>query len=264
MAMRLSKLLANSVRGIPANWPAVEVGKKGLVVYGPNGVGKSSLVDAIEFALTTSSSLFESNRLGVDWSKAAPHVRDGDPTITLTVVDGPQEYVVEDGDGPEPVTRWLNLAKRSSFVLRRYMLLRFIVSAPKERYERVEPFLNLHRYGQFESALKNVVDNLVTRSNALLSQQESREQTVREIFRLDANRAINEGALLEQLNEILQQLGLEACCSLEAISQRQLDVSAELGGGERAKRLAALGALKSRAQRLAPLSSLQPDRKSVV
>lgn len=162
--IRLSQLQASSVRGIPTNWPSIDIDRAGLVVYGPNGVGKSSLVDAIEFALTATSSLFETNRLGVDWEKAAPHVRGGDPQISITLNSGGTEYTVSGGAGPEAVSQWLAIAGRSSFVLRRYMLLQFIVSAPKERYDRVTPFLNLRRYSAFEVAVKSLLDDVSTKA----------------------------------------------------------------------------------------------------
>jgi recombinational DNA repair ATPase RecF len=55
----------------------VLIGERGLVVYGPNGVGKSSLVDAIEFALTNDSTLYAEKRQGVNWQVGAPHIRGG-------------------------------------------------------------------------------------------------------------------------------------------------------------------------------------------
>ncbi|OYV84076.1 MAG: hypothetical protein B7X04_01580 [Parcubacteria group bacterium 21-54-25] len=60
--MKIKTLKISSVRGIPREWPTLDVGEKGMVIYGPNGVGKSSVIDAVEFALTGASSLFPETR----------------------------------------------------------------------------------------------------------------------------------------------------------------------------------------------------------
>jgi pimeloyl-ACP methyl ester carboxylesterase len=53
-------------------WPALAIGDKGLVVYGPNGVGKSSIIDALEATIRGQSSLFKDNRAeGVNWDDAS-------------------------------------------------------------------------------------------------------------------------------------------------------------------------------------------------
>ena len=38
--MKLNSLKASSIRGIPKEWPEVSIGNRGLIIYGPNGVGK--------------------------------------------------------------------------------------------------------------------------------------------------------------------------------------------------------------------------------
>ena len=79
--MILKTLKARSVRGIPRNWPDLAIGDRGLVIYGPNGMGKSSIVDALEYAVSSNSSLFSVNRQNVNWENGAPHIRSGEPDI---------------------------------------------------------------------------------------------------------------------------------------------------------------------------------------
>jgi hypothetical protein len=148
--VKLEALKASSVRGIPRDWPKLAIGEKGLIIYGPNGVGKSSVIDAIEFVLTQQSTLFSENRQGVSWETASPHVRDGTSEITITINDNGTQRDVKSGS-PHPTDlsaaacSWLEAAKKSRFVLRRHMLLRFIVRQPAGRYGQLEPFFNMGR-----------------------------------------------------------------------------------------------------------------------
>jgi predicted ATPase len=41
---------------------------------GENGTGKTSFLDALEYSIAGTSSLFGNNRLGVSWELAAPHI----------------------------------------------------------------------------------------------------------------------------------------------------------------------------------------------
>ena len=84
---RLLELKASNLRGLPADWPEVQIGERGLVVYGPNGTGKSSIIDGIEYVLTGNSTLYAQPRQGVNWAAGAPHVRGGRMSATLTVQD---------------------------------------------------------------------------------------------------------------------------------------------------------------------------------
>src|SRR2546422_2265016 len=99
-AMKMVSLKASSVRGIPKDWPELPIKEKGLIVYGPNGVGKSSILDAIEFALSQKSTLFAENRQGVSWESASPHVLHGPTQITVVINDGGMTREINTGAVP--------------------------------------------------------------------------------------------------------------------------------------------------------------------
>src|SRR5713101_4433621 len=123
--MKIKALRARSVRGIPRSWPELPVGERGLIVYGANGVGKSSIIDGFEFGLTQQSTLFQENRLGVSWDAASPHVKDGVSEVTIVLVDGQAEVDVgpgvEDPQLSAEGLQWMETASTSNFVLRRHM-----------------------------------------------------------------------------------------------------------------------------------------------
>jgi predicted ATP-dependent endonuclease of OLD family len=153
----LKRLVVCSVRGIPRSWPELEIGDKGLVTYGGNGVGKSSIVDALEFALSSRSSLYPVHRQQVNWDTGAPHVRDGASDISVEIAIGGQTVSFAPQQDPselrEDQREWVTTAHKATYVLRRHMLLHFIVEEPRSRYVLLEPFMNLAAYKAVEDAL---------------------------------------------------------------------------------------------------------------
>jgi energy-coupling factor transporter ATP-binding protein EcfA2 len=249
--MQLSKLRASSLRGLPADWPEVLIGERGLVIYGPNGVGKSSLVDAIEFALTNDSTLYAEKRQGVNWEAGAPHIRGGRMSVSVTVRDRGQDYVIAPGAAPpEIAAEWCNSAQTSRFVLRRHMLLRFLNAEPRHRYDQLEPFLNLESFLTIENALQGLANAIQTELASKEAMLRGKEQSLRTIFHFQQSDQISEPRLLLTLNIRLGETGLQEIKTLEEIGDLRTKVSNELGGNERDQRLAALHTLKGQAQKL--------------
>jgi RecF/RecN/SMC N terminal domain len=257
--MRLKTLRARSVRGIPRTWPDVPIGPKGLVVYGPNGVGKSSIVDALEFALTSQSSLFPENRQGVSWESAAPHVRHGQPHMAVEIEESGVTTLIDSTTREEgsssAVRDWISVARTANFVLRRHMLLRFISEQPRERYQLLEPFLNLGSYQDMETALRDWSGRLQTNAGIAAGAISQYEHRLRQIFRLSAGATVTQQALLDELNAILANAGLAGCTGFDALEDSKRQVEGNLGGKERSQRLAALGGLKASVQRLGRLDA---------
>jgi recombinational DNA repair ATPase RecF len=135
--VKIERVEIARLREIPGGWPDLVIGDKGLVIYGPNGVGKSSIIDALEATIAGRSTLFANERTGVSWEIAAPHLGGGVPAVTIRgkLSGKPTELTL--GRTPDSdLSDWIKIARTASFVLRRYMLLRFIDAQPKERYEQ--------------------------------------------------------------------------------------------------------------------------------
>jgi energy-coupling factor transporter ATP-binding protein EcfA2 len=253
--MKLVALRARSVRGIPRNWPDLPIGERGMVVYGPNGAGKSSIVDALEFGLTQRSTLYPQNRMNVSWEQGAPHVRDGAPEITLALKDDASRLtVIAPGVSPDAISEegqaWLSAAAKSSFVLRRHMLLRFINEQPRNRYGLLEPFLNLGEFQEIEVGLKDWLNSLETQQITGTTALRMSEEKLRRIFRLDAGVVPTRDNMFGRLNAILLRLQGKPCNDTLDLKARQQWLATEFGGKDRAGRLADLGGLKAQAQRL--------------
>jgi len=210
--MRLSKIEASGVRGIPNGWPSLPIGERGLILYGPNGTGKTSLVDAIEFLITRRSTLFAENRAGVSWAIGRQHVQARRVGANLTVSNGATTWDIQfDKAPPLPIAAWCEAASSSSFLLRRYMLLRFIEAAPKGRYEQLEPFLNLKDFIELEERLSSTTSSIDTKRSVLKAQIASSTQAIRNSFDLSHTEPVTLVDILEKINAKLTVLGVTKC-----------------------------------------------------
>jgi energy-coupling factor transporter ATP-binding protein EcfA2 len=249
--MKLTKLKASSLRGLPAGWPEVEIGERGLVVYGPSGTGKSSLIDCIEFVLKGQTTLFAQTRQGVNWQIGAPHIRGGTMSAEITVKNAGREHTIVGGSSPPAdVAAWCNQAARSGFVLRRHMLLRFIDTEPRIRYSQIEPFLDLREFLKVETALIALVASAQTTLTTREASRAAKEQHIRTVFGLEQRDAITEAALLAKLNIRLVEAGLSGITGVTNLEATEAKVNKDLGGNTKEARLAALLLLKGHAQRL--------------
>lgn len=249
--MKITNLKLNSLRGIPSGWPALQIGERGLVVLGPNGAGKSSIVDGLEFAITNSSSLFSENRSGVSWNTASPHIMGGKLKVDLTLKFNGQDYILTTASKPAgEVSKWLGEAAKSRFVLRRHMLLKFIEGTPKDRYSRLEPFLNLQQFIELESSLEQISGAMKTAAVAAEAAASKVEQKLRAVFSLADDTDVSEDCLFDILNMSLSKLSIGALENNSNFEQVESLVDAELRGYAQDTRLSSLQNLKTELQKL--------------
>lgn len=250
--MRITQLTAQSLRGIPAAWPAVDFREGGLIIYGPNGVGKSSLIDALEFALSGRSTLYAAGRQGVNWAAGAPHVRGGQMKVSAVLTEAGQEYVLTPGEPPPAaISGWCDLAAKSGFVLRRHMLLNFVDAEPRHRYDRLEPFLNLGPFLAFETALQHAASQAELGVTTTETQLRTKEQVIRAVFKVAPDGTVDEAAVLNAINSVLAEANMAAIGSLAEVATIKESIEVELGGSAVDTRLSTLHALRGQAQRLA-------------
>jgi recombinational DNA repair ATPase RecF len=257
--VKLKRVEIARLRGIPGDWPAVEIGEKGLIIYGPNGVGKSSIIDALEATIKGSSSLFAHTRAGVNWDTASPHVKGGDRSCTVHGISEGKAQAVTLGENPAPeLSDWINAACNASFVLRRYMLLQFIDAEPRARYEQIEPFLNLANFAELERGLKGIVVDLETRIASAQTKVAGAAQVIRQTFGLFRNDSAQRANLLALLQTKLANAGLPAMNS-DVLDLPKLSslLVAELGGETTSQKIVSLGVMKHQAQQLTSASVLR-------
>jgi energy-coupling factor transporter ATP-binding protein EcfA2 len=167
----LKELKVKHTRGIVNS--DVPLNRNGLVIWGSNGTGKSSFVDALEFALTKSGGSLEKRGTGINWTRHGAHIpvttpddakegakapRTKKPAIELVLdVDGTAITVksgkLDDPELPESVRVYLAAASNFPFVLRRRQLLDFLDATPADRYKQFRRLVNAEAFTAFVTSL---------------------------------------------------------------------------------------------------------------
>ena len=136
---------------------AFDPAKKIVIIFGENGTGKSTIVDAIDFVCNQSFGSLDQKSVG--GKKHELIVSLNKPVNDLKVVlqcgtDTWQSGIVKS----KPSTSGSG-QKLSVQILRRSDILKFIDGEPKQRYEKLQPFIALPRCEKNESALRNGIKN---------------------------------------------------------------------------------------------------------
>ena len=146
-------------------------------ICGPNGTGKSGIVDAIEFVLTGDvSRLSGPGTGGLSVKKHAPHVKERDDprqarvrlrayvpslgksmTIERTVANAANYSV--DPDEPDIKAVIEEIQTHPEFALSRREIIRYILAEPNKRSTDVQALLRLSEVEETRRALTTVANN---------------------------------------------------------------------------------------------------------
>ena len=164
MIIGISRIEVEGFRGITRACVLPLEGKS-LLLFGENGTGKSSFVDALERLFTGEVSILE-GRMGVSTERHGPNIRAiGRPRICVRFTDG-SEYTLEgNAELLTPRARsYLAPAQEPLYILRRRQILEFIESRPQERYDQLRPFLQLKEAEEREAALRTASQRAAQKS----------------------------------------------------------------------------------------------------
>lgn len=170
--IQIETISINAFRGIKEL--TLDMRKSNFAVCGPNGTGKSGIIDAIEFALTGSISRLAGEGTGnVSVKEHAPHVDHRDnpakssvmvsvfipslnksATITRTVKDLTKPLISPADDDICCVLD--NISEHPEFALTRRELMKYVLSTPGKRNEEVQSLLRLDKIESLRSVLNKV------------------------------------------------------------------------------------------------------------
>jgi len=159
--VRIRRLDVRGFRGVRQERRLLFEGKS-VLLFGENGTGKSSFVDALERVFAGRVSTLERAQ-GLSSDRHGPHIRDGGNRTRVQVVfnDAASTVFATDtsSDGlPLPIKDYVQAARENLYILRRRQVLDFIDSRPQERYDLLRPFLLLSGVEEIESALRAARD----------------------------------------------------------------------------------------------------------
>jgi len=172
MMLRIDRIEIEGFRGITCAC-TLPLNGKSLLLFGENGTGKSSFVDALERLFTGKVSTLE-GRMGVSTERHGPNIRiSGSPKISVRFSED-SEFTLESNTELLPLTvkSYLAGAREPLYILRRRQILDFIESKPQDRYELLRPFLPLTEAEETETALRRAsqkADNEATEAERALN-----------------------------------------------------------------------------------------------
>lgn len=252
--VKLKGIDVSGIRGFPKSWGNIEIGDRGLVVYGDNGTGKSSIVDAIECILSRDVTLFPESRQGVSWDNAAQHVRCDAYNVSLMLHSNGTEVSIgkttKSQRIPDEIRKYIDTAKSNKFVFRRHQLISFILNQPKDRYAALEGFLELEKFTEIENKIKQIVEQIKSKKVAAQAECAGHEAGMRRILFSDSQNTIDDTSIIKALNVFLTAAQIPECSAIanakDALKTAEAKARAEISE----KRLGAISALKSALQRM--------------
>lgn len=199
---------------------SLDIEGKWLYVWGENGVGKSSLVDALEFFFTGHVQSLEQAQ-SLSMIKHLHHV-DIDPNqISVSVrFRDPMAVVVRNQSGyanvvPAELEGCFRSASRGTFILRRTQLLHFIYDKPSERFSDLEGIMGVQDLDETEKNMQRVSAKMAESVQRLEVQRQ--DALAQFQIRVGAE-ASDENAIAAILNSKLTSIGVESLHDLTELA----------------------------------------------
>lgn len=208
---RIRRLDVQGFRGIRQPASLLFEGKS-VLLFGENGTGKSSFVDALERTLTGKVSTLD-GRLGLSTDRHGPHIRGQQYPMQIAITfDDPGSSILDLRTNAKtlsvPAQQYLEAARENLYILRRRQILDFIERQPRERYDVLRPFLPLSGVEAAEEALRQARDRA---ERAALVAKEELNRLVQELRRELVGRGLSpdpsEQEVVAALNQELTALG---------------------------------------------------------
>lgn len=225
--MRILSLSIENIRGIREEIKLEPEGNN-LVVFGPNGTGKSAVVDAIDFLFTGDiSRLAGRGSRGMSLKDHGKHI-DVDITessVKATIkMDGidtpipierymarPKDLLIPDGIDPS-FREALQIAEKGQYVLSRAEILKYIAAESGKRAEEIQALLNIDKVEEIRKAFVTIhrdADRMLQTDSAYFEKSKSGVNTVFGITEF------SEDIILEKVNECRATLKGETIASLD-------------------------------------------------
>lgn len=219
--IRLKAIHIEEFRGIKDL--TLDMAGKSFGICGPNGTGKSGIVDAIEFCLTGSVTRLSGQGQGeLSVGKHAPHVDSRaapekakveitahipslgkDVTIARSVKSPKQVSVTPSGGAEEEIVT--SLQAHPEFALSRREIAKYIITPPSQRSTDVQNLLRLDRIGDLRKALYTFKNSAAKEARDAAGAMRKAEQGLKTALGVDT---LKRETVLEKANEHRKVLGL--------------------------------------------------------
>lgn len=213
-----------------------------FAVCGPNGTGKSGVVDALEFAITGAvTRLTGQGTSGITLKSHGPHVDMRDkpelarvvltafiPSLNKTVTiertaSSPTEPTISPND-PDVLAAVKQLAEHREFALSRREIIKYVLAAPGDRSKEVQALLRLDRVDKVRQGLQTIANSCKTR---LRQMNQSVQDAETNLLRALGIPKLKKDQIIEAVNKQRHTLALDPLRDLDT----DTSLKAGLGGG---------------------------------
>ena len=193
--------------------------QKSVLLFGENGSGKSSFVDALERLLAGRVSTLD-GRGGLSSSRHGPHIRGDDhPQQISMVLANASRSVIDLGTDPGTISSdaqaYLGIARENLFILRRKQLLDFVDSQPRDRYTLLRPFLRLDTVEGWEASLRETHHSLESSAQAMVLVESRARNDVARLIGTSDNAPLTPEQVLAAASRILASVQRAPVTSLD-------------------------------------------------
>jgi recombinational DNA repair ATPase RecF len=238
--IRIQALLIEEFRGI--HKLTLSPNGQNFAICGPNGTGKSGVVDALEFAVTGAVTRLTGHRTsGITLKTHGPHVDLRDkpdrarvvltafiPSVKKTVtldrrVNAPNDPTISPNE-PDIVAVVKELANHPEFALSRREIIKYVLAAPGDRSKEVQALLRLDRVEKIRQSFQSINNGCKTR---LKQVDQAAEDAQTQLLRALGIPSLKKEQILEAVNKRRTTLGLDPLTDLTA----DTSLKTGLGGG---------------------------------
>jgi len=209
--MKIHELEIKNIRGIP--YIDLKPCGKNFLIFGPNGTGKSAIIDAIDFLLTGDISRFRGEGTGeISLLKHGHHIshkpKDAEVKALIKIDEVPELIEIKRQMKSKKIleydrkySQYLNpiieQASRGQHILTRRDLLKFIYSQPLNRATEIQTLLNITEIETIRKTLMNVKNSL---ESDLHNSQSNVDRELNEIRAIVQKDEVSDKILLDFIN----------------------------------------------------------------
>ena len=223
MGKPIIKIVITSFRGATRPFDLdIDPDKDLTMLFGENGSGKSSILDAIDVAVNGGIGALEGISVGHNPGQYLCALGTSPATLRATVYSGQESWTgtmqrqVISVSGPEtkPIVK----------ILRRNRILTLVLARPQERYNALKHFIDISVVEQSENALKQKLNDVDSDINRLIAEKELQQNQLEKVWESDsrpgpgqtavewAKDKVNTGiaelnAQLERLTQVVDVIG---------------------------------------------------------
>ncbi len=221
--MTLKSIKIYSIRGIKEL--EIEIGSRGAVIYGENGTGKSSIVDAIEYFFSGNISHLKSART-LSVKDYGTHIyRTKDPEVSLIFSDDTEVTRTFDKKYRIPMSfvDYFKGAENGNIILRRSQILDFIHDQPSNRYKSFGDLIGLETLEETECCFRRLNEKVRQDIEYCIKRIKYEYDALSELLN---KRIENREDILRELNFILESANILKLKSLDEVSLRKMELMA--------------------------------------